>query len=80
MTLERFILKKLWHRRIIGEKHTDIVNLAKGLPKHLRGEAKHAIARLLREGLLLPKPTSYGFHVSLHPERLAEIARRIEEG
>jgi hypothetical protein len=34
---------------------------------------------LIKEGLLLAKPTSYGLEVSLNPRRKAEIDKIIEE-
>jgi hypothetical protein len=73
MELESLILRRMYRRHYIGGKHTDIVHLEKSLPKHVRGEAKKAILNLLREGILLPKRTGYGFHVSLDPERLDEV-------
>ena len=73
MDLKVIILRKLFRLRYVGGKHTDIENLAKGLPTHLRGEAKKVAKELIKEGLLWTKPTSYGFHVSLNPERIEEI-------
>jgi len=77
--LKKIILRKLFRRRIIGGKHTAIEHLTKGLPKQLRGDAKDAIHSLITDGLLLPKPTSYGLQVSLNPERLHDISRIVEE-
>jgi len=49
------------------------------MPKHLRGEAKDAAKDLISEGLLIPKQTSYGLHVSLNPQRKADIDKIIKE-
>ena len=56
-------------------KHTNIHNLPKGLPNTLRGSkgVKKAIKDLLKEGILLSKPTHYGLEVSLNPKKIREI-------
>lgn len=73
------ILRKLFRHRIIGGKHTAIEHLAKGLPKHVVGAAKDAVKELIKDGLILQKPTSYGLQVSLNPERIDEISKLIED-
>jgi len=78
-TIEQQLLNNLIMNRTIGGKHTDIVNLAKGFPKHTRGEVKRIVKKLLREKILIKKQTSYGTHVSLDPNLLNEVFRRIEE-
>jgi len=79
MNYKKIILRKLFRRRVIGGKHTAIEHLTKGLPKHVVGEAKNAVEDLIKEGLILSKPTGYGLHVSLNPEKIDEISRIIEE-
>ncbi len=79
LILKAQILKKLRRRDYWGEKHTAFDELPKGLPKHLRGDAKEAAEELLKEGLLLPKSAGYGRHVSLNPQRKADIDRIIKE-
>ena len=56
-------------------KHTNINNLPKGLSNELRvsREVKKAVDELLKEGILLSKPTHYGLEVSLNPKRIKEI-------
>ena len=78
MDFKKIILRKLFRRRVIGGKHTAIEHLTKGLPKHVAGEAKNAVNELIKEGLILSKPTSYGLQVSLNPEKIDEISRIIE--
>jgi len=78
MDLRKIILRKLFRRRIIGGKHTAVEHLTKGLPKHVVGEAKNAVSDLIKDGLVLSKPTSYGLQVSLNPEKIDEIFRIIE--
>lgn len=66
--IKRFILRKLVRHRIWAHKHTSIHNLPKGLPDYLRSkkDVKDVIKDLLKEGLLLSKPTNYGLEVSLN--------------
>lgn len=71
--IKKTLLRKLLADRIIGGRHTAIENLPKGFPKHLRGRVKEIAEDLVKDGLLLRKPTSYGLQVSLNPNRLAEI-------
>ena len=43
------------------------------------GEAKNAINELVKEGLILSKPTSYGLQVSLNPKTIDKVSKIIEE-
>ena len=63
-------------------KHTSIHNLPKGLPQNLRatGEVKNVIKDLLREGILLSKPTHYGLEISLNIKKKKEVEEFIEKG
>jgi len=75
--LKGFIVKKLFHHGYIGGKHTDIENLKKGLPGHLKGDVKDATKELIKEGLLITKPTSYGLHISLNPHKRELIDKYV---
>jgi len=77
--LKATILKKLKRRGKWGGAHTSFDKLTAGIPKHLHGKAKDAARELIKEGLLLSKPTSYGLEVSLNPRRRDEIERIIRE-
>ena len=79
MDFRKIILRKLFRRRVIGGKHTAIEHLTSGVPKHLVGEAKDAVNELIKEGYIIPKPTSYGVQVSLNQEKIDEIAKSIED-
>ena len=72
-----FVVKKLFHHGYIGGRHTDIENLKKGLPGHFKGDIKRAVKELIKEGILIPKMTSYGFHVSLNPRKRSEIEKHL---
>jgi len=71
--LKATIFKKLKRRGKWEHAHTSFDKLTSGIPKHLRGPAKDIAEELIKEGLLLVKPTSYGLEVSLNPRRKAEI-------
>jgi hypothetical protein len=63
----------------LGRRHTAFDDLPKSIPKHLRGKAKDAAEELISEGLLIPKQTGYGLHVSLNPQRKADIDELIKD-
>ena len=76
--LKAMILKKLKRRGKWGGAHTSFDKLTTGIPKHLRGEAKEVAKELIKAGLLLSKPTSYGLEVSLNLWRKDEIDEIIK--
>jgi hypothetical protein len=69
----RQVLKKLFKKGKIGASHTHEDNVYRGVADHDKGLAKEAMDLLYREGLLMPKPTTTDPHVSLRPERTAEV-------
>lgn len=69
----RQMLRKLVKKGKIGASHTHEDNVYRGVPDHDKGIAKEAMDLLYREGFLVPKPTATDPHVSLSPERLAEV-------
>jgi len=79
LILKAQILKKLRRRNYWGGRHTAFDDLPKSIPKHLRGKAKDAAEELISEGLLIPKQTGYGLHVSLDPQRKADIDKLIKD-
>ena len=72
------ILKTLMMRGQWGGRHTSIENALKGIPRHLIGKAKKIVKDLIKEQLLIPKTTHYGFHISLNPKFKKEIENIIE--
>ena len=66
------MLRKLLMHGVVGAKHTSPDNLQKGLPRHLMGEAKGVVKDLIKQGILLSHPTSYGMQLSLNPDKLDE--------
>jgi hypothetical protein len=69
----RQMLRKLFKKGKIGASHTHEDNVYRGVPDHEKGTAKAIMDLLYREGLLMPKPTATDPHVSLTPERTAEV-------
>ncbi len=72
--MKRF-LRKLVNLNIWGGKHTELKNLQKALPDHLRGskESKQAIKELLNKGFLTIKMSTKEYHVSLNSHKQKEI-------
>lgn len=69
----RQMLRKLVKKGKIGAAHTHEDNVYRGVADHEKGIAKGAIDLLYREGFFVPKPTAADPHVSINPERLAEV-------
>ncbi|MFH1376915.1 MAG: hypothetical protein ABIH25_04730 [Candidatus Woesearchaeota archaeon] len=80
LIIKKFIVRKLYRHRIWLHKHTNINNLQKGLSGKLRvsKEVKKAIDDLLKEQILLSKPTHYGLEISLNPKKIKEIEDLID--
>jgi len=72
---QKALLEKMYKLRYIGGRHTSEDNVVKGFPKHERGNLKKALKKLIREGYIIPKPTSYGLEVSLNPRMIEEIRK-----
>ena len=79
LIIKKFIVRKLYRKRMWMHKHTNINNLPKGLSNELRvsREVKKTIEELLKEQILLSKPTHYGLEVSLNPKKIREIEELI---
>ena len=73
------ILYHLRKKKVIGGVHTHFDTLSRGFPRHLGKEIKQVAKNLIRENLLITKPTSYGLQVSLNKNKLREIDDFIEE-
>ena len=73
MDIKRGIIRKLFYLGKWGGNHTSFDNLPKGFPKELRKEVKAVAKDLIRKGILLSKPTSYGTEVSLNPRKKEDI-------
>jgi len=72
------ILFKLHKRGNWGASHTAFDNLKKGfkdtdLGKHGAKRIDKLARSLIRQGWIIPKPTSYGLQISLNPRQGEEI-------
>jgi len=73
------ILYHLRRKKVIGGVHTHFDTVTKGFPAHLGKDIKKIAKELIKQRLILEKPTSYGLQVSLNKERLKEIEKFISE-
>ncbi len=59
----------------IGGKHTAWERTVECLVGHERDHGKAALDDLVRNGLVVHKPTNYGAQISLNKERLDDVQR-----
>ena len=77
--IKSHILFKLHWKKYWGGRHTAIESVKKGIPKHLGGRYINMAKELIKEGVLLSKPTAYGLQISLNPNLREEIVERAEK-
>ena len=75
--IRKTLLRKLYDHGYWGKRHTSFDNLPKGFPAHLHKEVKKVAKQLIREGLIVSKPTHYGLGVSLNPRMIKEIKKEV---
>lgn len=77
----RRFLRKLMNLNMWGGKHTEIKNLQKALPDHLRGtkEMKKAVKELINRSFLNVKPSTGELHISLNSHKQKEIYDFLQE-
>ena len=68
-------LRKLINLNIWGGRHTELTNLKKCIPKHLRGQkiTNEAIKDLIDMEFLNVKQSTHEMHVSLNSKKQYEI-------
>ena len=78
--MKRF-LRKLINLNIWGGRHTDLKNLQKALPDHLRGTKEHkkAIKELIKKKFMNVKPSTGELHVSLNSHMQKGIFEFLQE-
>lgn len=71
----RRFLRKLVNLNIWGGKHTELINLKKCIPRHLRGEkiTNQAIKELVDLEFINIKMSTHETHLSLNPRKKKEI-------
>jgi len=77
--IQKAILAKLYRHGYIGGRHTSVDNIPKGFPKHVYGKVKKVAKDLMKQNLIMVKPTAYGLQVSLNPHKMVEIERIIRD-
>ena len=81
--IKRLILEDLIQKRMWGGKHTEIINLKKGLPSNILSTNKgqklvnKAIKELINNRLLLCKKSTDELHVSLNPKAKKDIMELV---
>ncbi len=78
------LLFALARHRKWGESHTAYENMIRQFKTEALGKAglkyaKNIAEELMRQSLLLKKPTHYGLQVSLNPRKSEEIKKLIKE-
>ena len=73
------LLYHLRRKKVIGGVHTHFDTITRGFPAHLGKDVKNIAKQLIKDGLLITKPTSYGLQISLNKERLKEIEYFIKK-
>ena len=78
--MKRF-LRKLINLYIWGGRHTELTNLKKSLPKHLRGEkiTEEAVKDLIAMEFITTKQSTGEIHISLNSKKQQEIYDFVKE-
>ena len=71
------ILYHLRRKKVIGNVHTHYDTIKRGFSSHLGKDIEKIAKELIKQGLIITKPTSYGLQVSLNKEKLKEIEEFI---
>ncbi len=78
------IIRKLFRRGNWGASHTSFENLKKGFTQRDTGkQGSKKVDKmgesLIKENLILSKPTGYGLEVSLNPKMIDKIQEYLEK-
>ncbi|MCD6481420.1 MAG: hypothetical protein J7L31_04015 [Thermoplasmata archaeon] len=76
------ILYKLWRNRCFGRGHMLIDNVLRGFPRDKLDEFRRDIKELVREGILIMKPTNHGDAVFINPAKrimIRDLLRKYYE-
>ncbi len=76
--VKRRILYKMARKGLWGGRHTAFDEMWKrGIPPEHWNDFKAGLDELVKEGLVVKKPTGYGLHISLNVRMKAEIEKLI---
>ena len=70
---------KLLRHRHCGGKHTSFDNLSKDQPKNVSKQIKETCKEMIKNDLILSKPTNYGLEISLNPRRKKEMIEIVSK-
>jgi len=73
------ILYHLRRKKVIGGVHTPFDTITRGFPSHIGKDVKKIAEQLIKQGLMLSKPASYGLQVSLNKDRVKEVEDFIKK-
>ena len=73
------ILYHLRRKKVIGGVHTHFDTLKRGFPSHIGKDVEKLAKELIKENLILTKPTPYGLQVSLNKEKVKEVEEFIKK-
>jgi len=71
--IERKIIRTMYSQNKWGSNHMLTKNLESGFPKHEIKKVKVVIMELIKEGILVVKPTLHGKAVSLNSKKKEKI-------
>ncbi|MCX6748964.1 MAG: hypothetical protein NT076_05160 [Candidatus Pacearchaeota archaeon] len=71
------ILYHLRRKKVIVGVHTPFDTITRGFPSHLGKDIKKITHELIKNGLILAKPASYGLQISLNKDKLEQIEEFI---
>ncbi len=77
--LKGLILFKLNRKGKWGHSHIPFDKITRFVPSHLRGTVKEITQQLIKDGLIISKPTFYGLEISLNNSRKSEIDGLIKK-
>lgn len=81
--IQSTILHQLFRKQKWMANHIGYDKIKKWVVTGLRGrngkETDRSLKQMIREGLIIPKPTNYGLQISLNIEHREEIMRKIRK-
>ncbi|MBI1973472.1 hypothetical protein HYS54_01540 [Candidatus Micrarchaeota archaeon] len=69
----KVLLSRMLKELYIGDHQALEENLTKFFPRDKRGLAKDAVELIKRRGFVLTKHKHYGVHVSINPQKVANV-------
>ena len=78
--IQSHILHKLFRKKKFGGAHISYEKIKRWISGKIQGNGKRVdenLKSLIKEGIVLSKPTSYGLEISLNPKFSEEIISRI---